>query len=463
MHYLMYLVILSVTLMSYLSVAIHVLPSPFKFVPDVLSVIVAVWVVAVGLRTHFRLIAAKYWLVFGALVVVIFCGVVANGDQPGPIVSGLRYYLRAVPFFFVPAVFNLEDWKIRRYMTLLLGLSLVQVPLAIYQRHVIFIHERYSGDDVYGTLMLSGILSMFLICVLCVLAGLMLRHRFGKIAFVVLMMVLVIPMSINETKVTVFLLPIALLATFFVGSPPEKRVKVTAVALLLIAGAGAIFVPLYDYYNTKNNPYPFTIEDFVSNKQSLQTYLDQGTDVGSRKEAGRIDALTTPLHALARDPIKLAFGLGVGNASHSSIGSQFMGAYQGVYGRYSLETSAAAFTLEMGLLGLALILLWHWHVWRDALAVAREDQGLIGAIAAGWVGASFVIVPGLFYINCHGYESLSYMFWFFSGIVASARVRLSLAKARERSVRSRPAAEGAVPRAQPGLSRRIGAAREPAS
>jgi hypothetical protein len=76
------------------------------------------------------------------------------------------------------------------------------------------------------------------------------------------------------------------------------------------------------------------------------------------------------------DPVSLVFGLGIGNASRSSLGEQFTGRYAVRFEPFVI-TSAAAFLLEIVLLGTGLVLLY-WMIFRDALAVARLDNGIRG-------------------------------------------------------------------------------------
>jgi hypothetical protein len=237
-------------------------------------------------------------------------------------------------------------------------------------------------------------------------------------------------MSINETKVTVFALPLGLMVTAIVGSPPHKRISVATHASLAIVAGALIFVPLYDFFNSWNNydPDRGRIQDFLTNPGGMSSYLDTHATVGSGKEAGRVDAVTVPLQVLAHDPVRLSFGFGIGNATRSNLGPQFTGRYGAIYSAYTVETSMATFMLEIGVFGTILILLLQWFIFRDAIYVMRADQGLVGIIGLGWIGASIIVSACNFYITLHTSEALSYMFWFFSGLIVAKRTRLSLAQ-----------------------------------
>jgi hypothetical protein len=432
MRFLMLVMILVCTLAVYLSSQdVQWLPAAAKFLPEVLSLIAAVFVVLLGVHQNFRFVSAKYLLVFAALAVVIVCGILVNQVAPGPVLAGMRYYLRPIPFFFVPAVFDFSDKQIKQFMRWLLALALLQVPVAVYQRYTLAMTGHISGDHVFGTLMESGNLSIFLICVLCVAAALTLRGQMSKWIFLCLFLLLLVPMSINETKITVFALPLVLMLTMIVGSPRGKRLRMAAFSLTLIVVGGFIFVPVYDFFNTWNNDDPnhvLRIEDFLSHPDQIGTYLDTNATVGSRKEAGRVDAIVIPLQVISKTAPELGFGLGIGNTTKSSLGSQFSGRYEPVYGIYSVETSMATFMLETGIFGAFLVLFIHFMIFLDAVNVMRQDHGLAGIIALGWIGTSVVIGATLFYITIHTSETLSYMFWFFSGLIAAKRTRMALAQ-----------------------------------
>jgi hypothetical protein len=421
----MYLVIVVCMLAAFVSSPdVGLAPGVVKFLPDLMSVCTVIYVVLAGTRQRFRYVGFKYWLIFAALTLAIVCGPLINHEAPGAVINGMRYYLRAIPFFLLPAVVEYSEEDLKRFMYLILALSLLQCPVAVYQRYTVAESNQFSGDPVIGTLMISGILSLFLISVLCVMGSLMVRGRVGKIWYACCFVMLVLPMSINETKVTIFLLPLALLVTFALAARPGRRIAVTLSALGLLVLGSAIFVPLYNYFNTLHNPNPWTVQEFLTNNALFSAYMNKPAGVGTGEEAGRSTALLAPFQQLGHDPINLTFGLGLGNASESSLGTQFTGEYATLYWNFAHELSMSMFLFEVGLFGTTLILLLHWMVLRDAIYVFRRDPGLLGALAPGYVGAWVTTTVGLIYVTVHTFESLSYMFWFFSGLLAARRMHL---------------------------------------
>jgi hypothetical protein len=404
------------------------LPPIARFVPELMSAGVILYVFVAGTRDRFRLVAPKYWLIFGALSVVILCGIINNSPGAGPVISGMRFYFRAAPFFFLAAVLPLSQAQIMRQLKLLLVLAFIQLPISGYQRWLVYDAGKFSGDTVQGTLMDSGILSMFLICGVLILTGLLLKRRINALWYTVLFLLLLSPTTINETKVTVIFLPLGLLVTLLVGAEQGKRLRYAGMALVILVAFGAIFVPVYNMFEERNH-YKVDIVDFFSSAQELDKYVagtGQRTTVGlgTQKMVHRGDAITFPLQYLSKDPALLAFGLGLGNVSPSNLGRNFQGSYYSLF-QNILVISFAYFLLEFGLFGVILIAILFWMVFSDSVAIARSDDGLLGGIAAGWTGVVAVFLISTVYNDFHYFTSVTFLYWYISGIICARRVSMA--------------------------------------
>jgi len=129
------------------------------------------------------------------------------------------------------------------------------------------------------------------------------------------------------------------------------------------------------------------------------------------------------LQYLAKDPVRLAFGLGLGNVSPSNIGKSFEGSYYRLF-RNLLISSFAFFLLEFGLLGVMLIGALFWMVFSDSLTVARRDDTLTGALAAGWTGVVAIFLVATLYNAFHFFTSVTYLYWYLSGIICARAMAL---------------------------------------
>jgi hypothetical protein len=436
------LITLFVTMTAEGAASVPGVPTVVKFIPEMLGVVLTAVVIFEGVRSGFSL-TAKYWMVLGALAFIATCGIITNSVGTGAIFSGLRYYLRWVPMFLIPAVIRFDEKQIKQQLYLLLGIGLIQVPLTIYQRWVIYSAHRFSGDDVRGTIDNSGILSIVLISMVLVLTGCLMHKRIGKVTYFLLFFLLLFPTTINETKATVLMLPVGLITAIVIAAPKGKRAPILLGSAALVMAFIAILIPVYDAMN-KYNPYKNerSIADFFTDQKTMDSYL-QGKDaaaLGTKHDVRRGDAIKVPIDYLSRDPIHLAFGLGMGNVTRSNMGEQFTGKYYSLFERFVI-TDFSQFLLELGVFGVSLVFVLYWMIFRDSVMVAKLDPGLAGGVAAGWVGVVTVVGGSIFYLPLHQLASISFLFWYGSGLVASRRAQLLQAvhEAPQAPVRGVPA------------------------
>jgi len=222
-----------------------------------------------------------------------------------------------------------------------------------------------------------------------------------------------------------------MLVVLFVGSAPGRRLKMVGWGAAVLVVLVAIFLPIYSYFEARN-PYAKqnTVTAIFSDEKKLDKYLNSNVKgLGTKKDVRRGDAIRVPIEYLAGDPIHLALGLGLGSVSPSTLGKSFEGRYHPLFDRF-LITSFSYFLLEIGVLGLVLIMVLYWLVISDAIAVTRQGYSLLGGISAGWVAVAGMLCLSLLYSTVHMVESLSYLYWYFSGTVAAQRMR-SAGKQRE--------------------------------
>jgi hypothetical protein len=325
-------------------------PGSIAYVQEILALVTVLVVVVAGVRERFGNIAARYWFVFGALAVTVVCGLLTNAVDAGPIFAGLRSYLRAIPLFFLPAVVVFSPTQVRAQSLLVLVFAVAQMPIALYQRLTSFARGSLSGDWTIGTLGDSGFLSIFLICVASMLLAFLVRGRLRwGWAFIVLPLVLA-PTMFNETKATLFLVPVALLAVVVVGAA-RNRFRRFMFATMSGVVFFAAFVPIYDYFMKPR--YGYGIVEFFMMDDRVENYLTRNVEVGSHAVPGKVDAITVPIRVLSRDPSLLAFGFGIGNVSDSALGDRFTGEHFQRYG-YFVGSGVSLLLWETGLLGTCL-------------------------------------------------------------------------------------------------------------
>ena len=393
-----------------------------QYLPEFFGLAAIIIVILLGTRNRFQFVRPQYWIVFGALVITIICGILVNSVDSGPIFAGTRTYLRAIPWFLVPAVYAFSNEQVAAQLRALLMIALLQVPFSIQQRMTSMEQGKSTGDFTAGTLGISSMLSIFLICGMCVAAALFLRKRLQGWQFIILSMLLLLPTTINETKGTLILLPIGLLIAFLAAAESGRRLRVLVPAAGILIAFGLAFIPTYDYLSKDREYGGHQIGEFFSDPAQLERYLWKREDVGATGESGSLYSIVVSVRHLITDPSHAVFGYGIGNVSDSALGRSFVGDRYKAFAPF-LVTSIARLILELGFLGLGLVLTLMLLIWQDCRVVARQGDSVVTALAAAWVGVTVIIGLSLVYKDIVIQTSISYLFWYFSGLIAAARMR----------------------------------------
>ncbi len=379
----------------------------------------------------------KYIVVFIAFFVHIVISAVVNSQDPGVFFSGLRNYYKFAPLFLVSVVFIMEDKDIVNQLKVLLLLGLFQLPVVIAQK---FVFDQ-SADRIEGTLAISSVLSMYLVSCISVLLGFYFRKMISLSHLVIIVFLLFIPSTLNETKGTFLLLPLAVLTTMFVSGIWKGRMLasigvVFGVAVLLtfsgavyqhffkVAGDDGVLafftdtdgggVTDYLYTGDAEEIDPSRVLDYESSVIGAKGEIDS-----SQIRVRRIDNLILPLSVLSEDPVKLLVGLGIGNVT-----SSFLPALSGKYvylGRLNDAYPALGiFLWELGLIGTLLFVCFLVMIFFDAVKLSRS-KGVPAMLATGWTGVVVLIIFSLPYKNFLAFYVLGYLFFYFSGYIAAKR------------------------------------------
>lgn len=426
MNALMYVLLFSVFFLDFLA-KIRWIPRMATWVPEVLALVVlAACALRIGILKRFAL-GKKYVYALMAYFLVLVSGILLNDLRPEVILIGLRSYAKHLPFFILPAVYEFSDKQIRKQLQTVLGLLIIQLPFALYQRT--FTSKTYSGGDlVYGTLIISSILSIVLIISIGVVFALYLRGEMEIRKFIIITVCLFVPTTINSTKGTLVLLPIII---GIISLNDHKRqffekyrtvLKAAVIGILFVA----LFVPIYDHFKRGSNPEK--IMDFYQKEGRVEKYLFRGAEGARGERLGRFDTIALAYRELSKDAPSLLFGLGIGNVARSYFKS---GEDAGVDMEHFLPDAIALTSMfwETGVLGVALYLLVVVFVFRDCRLLARTKD-YFGALALGWSGATVVLLMSLLYKNVLYFNVIDLLFWYFSGYLIARAMKLRVLSSR---------------------------------
>jgi hypothetical protein len=436
MHGLVIALLLQILVVEYLIESRGLLHPYAILVPEVLSAIAMLVVllrIMGGARVDFDW---RYGVFIVALLFTLLVGYMVQDVPDGAMLAGARSYLKFLPFFLLPAVHRFTPKQLQAQLVLVLALALMQMPLAVYQRFVEFAASMHTGDPVKGTLTTSSAMSMFMVAVIAGCVTFYLRGRLSLRALIVLCVCLFLPTTINETKATLLLLPFALLVPAML-MPGRARHLLRKIAPVLGVGFAAVtaFVLVYNSL-IQYREYAGPISEYFTS-ETVWYYLYTGAANTDQAYIGRFDSIEIALEHTSQNPLKLAFGYGAGNVSESFL-PEFAGRYWPYFTRFDVgATQITTFLWEIGLVGLAVYLYLFALVARDAVTLARSNDAAapLGQI---WTVAVLVMTFALVYKSVFSMNDFGYLFWYFSGVVASRAAAVRHA-ARKRVTRA-PAA-----------------------
>lgn len=414
------------------------LPNRFQYLSDLIIVAVgAVVILRVTLLRRVRLIPIGYWCAFLAFTYVVIASAIVNHVSPEITFAGIRFYFKYVPLFLIPIAYDYDARDVKRLWIMLIGLSLLQLPAALHQR---FVEYRWdpSGDKIAGTLGLSTSLSLVLVAMITVSAALYIDKKISLKTALPLCLLLLLPASINETKITPIALGVGAAALLFVRRSvlDWRQMVVVGVVGCVLLGA---FVVAYDrLYKAPAGSHGFL--DFISDPAHVvDGYSLRGIEAKADVLAhenpnlvarpfklteqnswiGRVDSLKMPFKVLANSGgIRFFFGLGIG-----SVSSRFGDGGQYTYLADQLNatnTSMTQLMWETGFIGFLLCVFLMSLIVRDSLALSRSNNGW-QTLGTAWFGVSVSVFFLQFYTNFIPLAELTCLFAFFSGLVCRAR------------------------------------------
>ena len=420
MNKLIYLLFLSIFFLGYLSGSsdqLHILPRSVSWLPELLSILIILIIsirITLGYGKDIPPICIFFLILFFLNITI---GAIINQVPAGPLIAGSRSYLKLIPFFILPFVYRFSSQQITGQLKLLLFLCLIQVPVTLYQRLVLS-RGIASGDAVSGTLTGSGLLTILLTCAIAILMAFYLAKRIEFRSFIFIFFLLFLPMAMNETKVSVILLPLAIVLPILLSSHGiNLKQLIPLIFLGSVAGIGFIFI--YDHFQASSRS---GILDFVMEGEG-QGYEFSGAEIGTHHgNVGRADALVLAFKILSKNILNLLFGLGIGNVKDSFLPS-LSGVYAEKFSSFNVSKSSLSLILwELGILGALLHYALFFMVFIISRRLSKHDS-LVGALSHGWSVVAIIIMIATPYASIFNENVTGYLFWYFSGYIISENVK----------------------------------------
>jgi hypothetical protein len=403
---------------------LHLIPGRFSWLSELSSMAIAVNCFVLFAMRKKVSIPIFYVLFFFIFILFSLTGIVLNTVPSGAIFAGIRRYFIFYPLFFLPTLYSFSESEIKKQLKAFILIGLIQIPFAIYQNFFLF-KDAPTGDFVTGTFLTSTALTINQLICISLLTALFIKKHTSKLSYVIILVLLIIPTTINETKATLILLPVAisipiLFATSRVFS--LKKIMLTSASIPVIF---AIFVPIYNYFYKADILYFFDYNE-EQGVRTIKGYLFKGLSIEElNEEPGRIDSLLFPFRILRNEPFKLIFGLGIGNVNKSGIG-RFKGEYN-KYDKYGANMIAVSSMIwETGLIGFLLYFTLMGVILFDGFRL-RKMNNIYGVVSLAWVAIIIMLYLCLFYSNIFHIKVIGYLFFYGSGLIVSKRANIQSA------------------------------------
>ena len=374
--------------------------------PEFVAIIIAIFIPFQTATAKETGIPLKYLILLILYLGHIFFGILLNDISGWTILAGLRIYTKFLPIFMLPLIYPLTDKAFKTILLWVYAMSMAQFPVVLWQRFVRFA-ETLSGDPMGGTLghSTSGVLAIYLVTIISFLIAFYYKDQISLPLFLVSAGAAFVPLTLNETKISFVLLPIAFIfPAFFIQAKRESIFRLMLVILLLILSFLA-FKAVYDYFATKRWGYGIT--GFVSQPGKLEDY-----------SSNRLDPILNSIRVGALKDARFAvFGHGVGNVSEGFT-KRLSGKYYREGQFYDINVTFAMMMWELGFLGTFLFLLFPFFIFWDARKLCKKE-GWIGAYALGMVSYALFFFLSLFYTFTIHNNVLIFIFFLAAGQLVS--------------------------------------------
>jgi len=415
MNNLLYSLFVSIFLFDYISKPLGALGRYVTWFPELLSILVMPVILGRFMLGATRNVPPKWFLFLALFLLNIIIGIVVNSVPAGPLIAGFRAYLKFIPFFLLPFVYHFSSQQIEGQLKVLLFFFIIQAPVALYQRLVVS-KGLLTGDYVKGTLSSSGQLTVILCCAIAVIISFYLAKKISLTKVVVIFFLLFIPMTINETKATLILLPIALAFPFYFSSHKIKLEQLIPMIVLGIATAIA-FVLVYDYFMRPR--WGYGLVDFLTQEGRAGNYLYRGHNYKFYSQVGKVDSFVIAFNTISEDLLRFFFGFGIGNVSES-FSPWLSGEYAEKYSAFNVKTSVLTLILwELGVFGVISYYVLYLMILKDSKGLSINDNNITGVLSQGWRTVVVIIMVGTAYANFLQENVTGYLFWYLSGYIIS--------------------------------------------
>ena len=415
-------------------------PPRLSLLLDALIGVIAITVfVKILAERSWALIPARYFLLMLAFTYVCITGLILNAVPTDTAFAGSRYFFRYLPVVLLPFAFKLDEREQKLILGVFAFIFMLQLPVTVLQRFV-FWSDLVTGDEVRGTYGSSSSVAVMACIGLVFTLTFYIKGRIGAVRAGMLSLVLLIPPSLAEAKVTPILIAVGVAVLVWQFRKQFSAGKMLLVSIATFAGI-TMFVVVYSvmyspeegvgYFEVMTDDrYQYQYEDIEA--PELELNLAERSDqlgkfnptaaIQTNREPGRIDSMLMPFQALwPNEPLTLLFGVGIGNmTSNFGQGGDYFYLTKSMSGA---STTISHLLWETGLFGCILYLYFLISLVFDCLKYSHDREDFISVIAMAMVPTSAIMGLTLIYTNTFFRFDIMLPYLFMMALVLADRRR----------------------------------------
>lgn len=392
--------------MDYVYFVFGIGPRVMTWIPEFIAILLAISI-PFNTATNKQInLPFRYSFLIFLYLAHLGVGLFLNDVTGWTVLAGLRIYTKFIPIFLIPIIYPFSERAFKRIILFVIALTVIQLPVVLIQRFVLYA-TTLSGDRMGGTLghSTSGVLSIYLIIMISFFVAFYFKEKISLSTFILLAGASFIPITLNETKISFILLPIAfLIPAFFIRGKRKTIFRVLLVMVVLVISF-IVFKGVYDHFATKR--WGTGIVGIVNDPHESSEIIGR-----------RLDPI---LYAFTKAPFKdtrfVFFGRGAGNASEGFT-RRLSGKYLNEAVQYGSRMTITKLVMELGIFGTILFFLFPFFVFLDSARLCRQE-GLSGAYSLGMLSFVTFFTLSTFYTFTIDSNVLIFFFFLAAGQLVS--------------------------------------------
>jgi hypothetical protein len=335
-------------------------------------------------------------------------------------ICGFRNYFKYIPLFLAFKYLIDDRTFIKKVFLFWIVIALLNVPLSVYQFVLGEEIEVMSRYDLVGGVFSaggSGILSLYQIVIIgYILLSYQAKPSTRRWCAVALILFLLLPVFINETKITFVLLPLAFAYVYRdrIARRPFETIGMGLLAVLLLFSLNRVYSrPDQDFGGQS-----------LLSKDWLRSYFYDSSYFSEEESLNRLSAVEFAWTNISKDPVHFLIGVGPGNASYSALEGG-VGKYYEKYSELNIDMVFLSKILwEYGVAGTALYFYLILYLWRSVSVVGKgtNDPALMPISRTFTLFTAFLLLTLIYNLSFY-IDELACMFWGISGFFRQPNLR----------------------------------------